>query len=177
MILLLFVTPVLMICSEESKEPFALYVLLMPMTVAWALLLVAYCLVRNKVKAYYTKVQHLMETNPTFKQNATLQKIGAPVGRLTKHCRQYRLQDFEVRFLENFILVMLFAYFGVFLKVYIFDLLLPELAESDDSILKDIQAAYTWQVASAVSYAPIFLMYCHEIISESCRSQYNRITK
>lgn len=65
---------------------------------------------------------------------------------------------------------MLFAFLGIFLKVYIFDLLIPKLAKEDDSKLHDVQAAFTWKVASAVSYGPIFLMYSYEILSESCRS-------
>lgn len=138
MVLLLFVTPILMICSEESSESFELYIILTPITVAWFFLFIAYYMIRSQVKRYFTKVFRLMETNQAFKQNQTLKKMGQPIGRLTKHCKKYTIEDFQVRFLENFVIIMLSGYFGVFLKVYIFDLLLPRLAKTDESKLHDV---------------------------------------
>ena len=67
MVLLLFVTPILMICSEESSESFELYIILTPITVAWFFLFIAYYMIRSQVKRYFSKVFRLMETNQAFK--------------------------------------------------------------------------------------------------------------
>ena len=66
---------------------------------------------------------------------------------------------------------MISAYLGVFLKIYIFDWLIDEVVGETD--LFGIGWKMKWTYASAISYAPIFLLYTKEVIFEACNGRKN----
>ena len=193
MILMFLVTPILLIVNEEQStvvkgrlEPWVdLRILLAPASTAWFSLLITYCLVRSRATKYHRRVVALMETNQNYKVSQVLQNMGNPAGRLTKHCQRYELDDFGVRFLNILIHAILCLYLGVALKVYLFDFVAhkyekgePEPYTSEAMLKFELVAQhYNWTVASAVSFAPPFLMYVLELIGEACMSQRNLSSK
>ena len=97
-----------------------------------------------------------------------LQHKGAPKGRCTKHCSKYERSQFEVRFLTHLCYAILFIYFGLFFKLYVYDLL-----QDNDLIPEAINFEMKWVHASLISYIPVFILYVKEIWKEAVLSKNN----
>lgn len=167
-VMMFAVTPGMLIFSEENG-PIDMRILLAPTTLAWCMLLAAYCFVRARAKQYFNKVTSLMQTNANFRNNKILAKMGRSYGRITKHCQNYKVEEFQVRFLNNLILIAFLLYVGVFLKVYLFDSL-KSLEMEEGSFFDKLRGYYSWTVAVSISFIPVVLIYVVEIIKESLRS-------
>ena len=155
----------MLIVDEEKDLNLELRTLFLPTTAAWALLLIASAVIHSKIKKFHNEVLDLGKTQKSYQNIA---KMGTPQGRCTKHCEKYTRSQFEVRFLTYMIYSMIFLYFGLFFKLYIFDLL------QENEILPDaINFEMKWVYVSFISYFPVFILYVREIYKEAMLSKLN----
>lgn len=158
--------PVLLIINERGTNKWPISILLIPSAIAWLGLIVSNCAIRRAVTTHHKRVLEISETNRQYSQN---KKPGAPKGRNADHCELYHRSAFVERFLHGLVWSLLSVNFGVFLKVYVFDLL--------NSLSSDWDTPFTfsfkWVYACAVGCAPPLLLYIFEILRESRRSQQN----
>ena len=76
--------------------------------------------------------------------------------------------EFVVRFMIALIWTLLFLYLGIFIKVYIFDVL---------NEVSDLQFKLKWIYASAISCGPPIILYVCELLKEVKKSSMNLSSK
>ena len=158
-------TPILLIVDEEKDLQLDLRMLFLPTTVAWALLVIATIVIHKKINKFHKRVLELVINS---KQYVNLLNQGSPNGRCTKHCQKYTRSQFEVRFLTYLCYAMLFLYFGLFFKLYVFDWL-----QESEMLPDPINFELKWVHVSLISYIPVFIMYVKEICNEAIKSKNN----
>jgi hypothetical protein len=162
-VLMFVATPILLIINEQQDAQLSLQILLVPATLSWITLILNFFLIRNKITKRHNEVKILHFTKSIYKD---LRNIGQPIGRLAKHSLAIEKESMRVNFLFALIKSLLCIYFGVIVKVYVFDIIrenYPDLISVD----------FKWIYASAVSFGPVIIAYAIELFGESIKSQMN----
>ena len=131
-ILFFFVTPILLVISEESENNWSLAHFMIPTSISWVLLLLTYALIRKSSFKFLKKVKNLHITQQTYSKQRIYTQMGHPKGRITSHCSGYTIEQFENRTLLYIIYALLWGYVGIILKAYVFDMLISLKIMSKD---------------------------------------------
>lgn len=123
--------------------------------------MISLAVIFRKINKYHKVVTTLHLTQRQYQGGFS---AGTPRGRNTAHCTKYQKSEFIERFLISLIWALLSAYFGFFLKIYVFDWLAETCQECASFQFK-------WIYVSAISFGPAFLMYVRELVREAILSQ------
>lgn len=165
------VLPILLIVNEEQDLGLSPRILFIPTTIDWVLLMVSLVVIFRKINKYHKVVTSLHLTQRQYQGGFS---AGTPMGRNTAHCTKYKKSQFTVRFLISLIWALLSAYFGFFLKIYVFDWLREPTSECGTPDAKCDSAngfEFKWIYVSAISFGPAILLYVHELVKEAILSQ------
>jgi hypothetical protein len=171
--------PTLLVVSSDFDKKLSLKALMIPITTAWGLLIVAQIYAWYRACAYHKRVITLHLTHSSYKldekEKAEPQKpsyiirpspttlipiskhfFQNPVkGRNAKHCSLYTFGSFINRFAMANMLGLSFMYLGFFLKIYI------------------LEDKVTYLQMAPISISPLILMYLFEMASEVHKDRTN----
>jgi len=176
--LLFLVTPILLIVNEERELDLSPRILFIPTTVAWFSLMITLMIIKRKINKYHRRVIGL---DP---KTSTSTIPGTPHGRNTTHCTHFTKSQFAIRFLISLVYSLLWLFFGIFVKVYVFDWLYEEgviipnfFVTNQDGQEERPPYRMKWVHSLAISFIPVFFMYVKEIVKEVIKSQRNLRSK